>query len=92
MQQLQLLVEDLLLCEDGPGLAELADWSVYKVPTLVIVGEQDLVVPPVIAHMVAAHLPGAKLEVVQGAGHSVYFEKPAEFNALLDTFVAPLRF
>ncbi len=85
-------LEDLLLSEDGPGLAELADWSVYKVPTLVIVGEQDVVVPPVIAHMVAAHLPGARLEVVQGAGHSVYFEKPAEFNALLDTFVATLRF
>ena len=42
--------------------------------------------------MVAAHLPGAKLEVVAGAGHSVYFEKPVEFNALLDAFLATLRF
>ena len=40
----------------------------------------------------AAHLPGAKLETVPGAGHSVYFEKPAEFNALLDRFLATLRF
>ena len=85
-------VEQLLTNEDGPSLADLADWSVYKIPALVIAGEHDLVVPPVIAHMVAAHLPGARLETVRGAGHSVYFEKPAEFNKLLDGFLATLRF
>jgi 3-oxoadipate enol-lactonase len=85
-------LEDLLTNEDGPSLADLVDWAVYKVPTLVIVGSEDVIVPPVVAHMVAAHLPGAKLETVQGAGHSVYFEKPAEFNALLDKFLAGLRF
>ena len=85
-------LEALLLSEDGPSLVELADWAVYKVPTLVIVGEEDVVVPPVVAHMVAAHLKGAKLEVVPGAGHSVYFEKPAAFNALLDDFLKALRF
>ena len=85
-------LEDLLTSEDGPSLADLADWAVYKVPTLVIVGSEDVLVPPIVAHMVAAHLPGAKLETVQGAGHSVYFEKPAEFNALLDKFLATLKF
>jgi 3-oxoadipate enol-lactonase len=85
-------LEDLLLSEDGPSLADLADWAVYKVPTLVIVGDKDILVPPVVAHMVTAHLPGAKLEVVADAGHSVYFEKPAQFNAILDTFLARLRF
>jgi pimeloyl-ACP methyl ester carboxylesterase len=58
----------------------------------VIVGAEDLLVPPVIAHMVAAHLPGAQLEAVQGAGHSVYFEKPHEFNALVAWFLSTLRF
>jgi len=85
-------LEDLLKNEDGPTLADLADWAVYKVPTMIIVGEEDVIVPPVIAHMVAAHLPGAKLETVPGAGHSVYFEKPVEFNALLGKFIATLRF
>jgi 3-oxoadipate enol-lactonase len=85
-------VEDLLLSEDGPGLAELADWAVYKVPTLVIVGSEDVIVPPVVAHMVAAHLKGSKLEVIRGAGHSAYFEKPKEFNAVLDGFLPNLKF
>ena len=85
-------LENLLTNEDGPSLVDLADWAVYKVPALVIVGAEDILVPPVIAHMVTAHLPGARLETVQGAGHSVYFEKPEEFNALLDGFLATLRF
>ncbi len=85
-------LEDLLLSEDGPALAELADWAVYKVPTLVIVGAADVMITPVTAHMVAAHLSGAQLEVIQDAGHSAYFEKPKEFNALLAAFAATLRF
>ncbi len=85
-------LEDLLLSEDGPSLVDLADWAVYKVPALVIVGSEDVLVPPVIAHMVSAHLPGARLETVQGAGHSVYFENPKAYNALLDGFLTTLRF
>ena len=85
-------LEGLLLNEDGPSLTDLAEWGAFKVPTLVIVGQEDVVVPPVVARMVAAHLPGARLEVVADAGHSVYFEKPAEFNALVDKFLATLRF
>ena len=85
-------LEDLLLSEDGPSLADLADWAVYKVPTLVIVGAEDVMVTPVVAHMVSAHLKGSKLETIHGAGHSAYFEKPKEFNALLDGFVSTLKF
>jgi 3-oxoadipate enol-lactonase len=85
-------LEDLLLSRDGPSLADLADWAVYKVPTLVIVGAEDVMVTPVVAHMVSAHLKGSRLETIHGAGHSAYFEKPKEFNAVLDAFLATLRF
>ena len=85
-------LEDLLTNEDGPSLPDLADLAVYKVPALVIVGSEDVLVPPVVAHMVAAHLPGARLEVIAGAGHSAYFEKPAAFNAALEGFVGGLRY
>ncbi len=85
-------LEGLLLSEDGPSLADLADWAVYKVPTLVIVGAEDVMVTPVVAHMVTAHLKGAKLETIHGAGHSAYFEKPKEFNAVLGAFASTLKF
>jgi 3-oxoadipate enol-lactonase len=85
-------LEALLTNEDGPSPKDLAAWAGYRVPALVIVGEEDIVVPPSVARMVATHLPGASLAVVQGAGHSAYFEKPAAFNALVDTFLSTLRF
>ena len=80
-------LESLLTSEDGPTPAELAG---YAIPTLVIVGENDIVVPPDAARKVCAYLPGARLEIVAGAGHSVYFEQPEAFNRLLDRFLDSL--
>lgn len=77
-------LESLLTSKDGPGARELAN---YATPTLVIVGDLDIVIPLEVARMVAECLPGAKLSIVPGAGHSVYFEKPADFNRILAAFL-----
>lgn len=78
-------LEGLLTSQDGPSAQDLRG---FRVPTLVIVGELDIVVPPDIARIVASSIPGSRLEIVAGAGHSVYFEKPAEFNRILGEFLA----
>jgi pimeloyl-ACP methyl ester carboxylesterase len=56
-------------------------------PTLVVAGAQDGLVPPVYAETFAAEIPGARLEVVQGAAHWLPFEKPDELAALVENFV-----
>ena len=58
-------------------------------PTLVIVGEQDLLTPPWIAREVAAAIPGARLEIIRGDGasHVVPLERPDEFNRLVIEFL-----
>jgi 3-oxoadipate enol-lactonase len=58
-------------------------------PTLVIVGEQDLLTPPWIAREVASAIPGARLEIIAGAGasHVVPLERPDEFNRLVTRFL-----
>lgn len=58
-------------------------------PTLVVVGEQDVLTPPWIARAVAASIPGARLEIIagEGASHLVPLERPEEFNALLTRFL-----
>jgi pimeloyl-ACP methyl ester carboxylesterase len=38
-------------------------------------------------HSVAAALPGAVIEEVEGAGHSIYFEKPELFNRIVGAFL-----
>ncbi|MGE0875365.1 MAG: alpha/beta fold hydrolase [Burkholderiales bacterium] len=80
-------IEGLLLSEDGPAAQDLQGFSV---PTLVLFGDDDLIAPLEIARIVAASIPGARLEIVAGAGHSVYVEKPAEFNRILGEFLAAL--
>jgi 3-oxoadipate enol-lactonase len=80
-------LEEYLLSEDGPSPDDLAG---FDVPTLIIVGSDDVVVTPDVARMVNRCIKGSRLAVVDGAGHSVYFEKPAEFNELVAGFLASL--
>jgi len=61
-------------------------------PILCIEGEQDvLIAPEMIRHLVKA-LPNARLAMVPGAGHSVYFEKPEVFNQVILDFVRELGY
>ena len=56
-------------------------------PLLMLTGSQDLLFPAAMMHSVAAALPGAAIEEVEGAGHSIYFEKPELFNRIVGTFL-----
>jgi pimeloyl-ACP methyl ester carboxylesterase len=55
-------------------------------PTLVTVGELDLVLPERFSRELAARIPGARLVVIPGAGHQPFQELPARFNELLAGF------
>ena len=59
-------------------------------PTLVIVGEQDLLTPPWVAREVAGRIPGARFELITGDGssHVVPLERPDDFNQLVMSFLA----
>ena len=60
-----------------------------RVPTLVIVGDQD---QPFLApcEYMAKKIPGARLEVIPGAGHSSNLDQPAVFNRVLSDFLHSL--
>jgi 3-oxoadipate enol-lactonase len=58
-----------------------------RVPTLCIIGEEDAALPPALLELAAAATPGAQIERVPQAGHSVYFERPDRFNAAVDAFL-----
>jgi pimeloyl-ACP methyl ester carboxylesterase len=58
------------------------------VPSLVIWGDQDKVVPVSAAKVFAEALPQARLEIVKGCGHAVDMEQPAELARLTRAFVA----
>ncbi|WP_409331166.1 alpha/beta fold hydrolase [Trujillonella humicola] len=55
------------------------------VPTLVLVGEHDVVTGVEESRLLAQRIPGARLVVVPGAGHAALTERPAEVaRAVLD--------
>lgn len=59
-------------------------------PTLVLVGEEDVLTPPAEAEMLAKAIPGAKLAIIPGAGHLSNLEQPERFNRLLAGFLGQL--
>jgi pimeloyl-ACP methyl ester carboxylesterase len=58
------------------------------VPTLWLTGTEDFVYPPFLSDILARMMPKAEVAQVPRAGHSVYFERPAEFNRIVDAFLA----
>ncbi len=59
-----------------------------RMPTLWLTGAEDIVYPPFLSDALAALMPNARVAQVAQAGHSVYFERPAEFNRLVGEFLA----
>jgi 3-oxoadipate enol-lactonase len=57
-----------------------------RVPTLVITGDADRLVPPANSLKLAALIPGARLVLLPGAGHVFPVERPRETIAALKEF------
>jgi pimeloyl-ACP methyl ester carboxylesterase len=68
------------------GLNLLADLPSIDVPTLVIGGTADVITPPQESRRIAALIPGARLEMLDGAGHMIMLERTEVFHHLLLDF------
>ena len=63
---------------------DAAAWlSACRAPTLVVAGEHDQVTSRAELEALARLIPGARFEVVAGAGHYAFLERPGEVRALL---------
>ena len=60
------------------------------VPTLVLVGDEDVATPPSMAERICKAIPGSRLVQIPQAGHSSTVENPRAVNAALDTFLEGL--
>ena len=61
------------------------------VPTLVIVGADDVATPLVKSEKIVAAIAGSRLEVVPDAGHSSSIEQPQAVADLIERFIAAAR-
>ncbi len=66
------------------------NWKKFSMPTLVIHGTKDRVLPLEAGKELAANIPGAKFVEVPNSGHAVFFTHAEEVNAAIAEFVAQL--
>ena len=74
-------------------LYSIAGWSSVpwlwrvKMPTLILNGDDDPIVPALNGKIMAALLPDAELHVLEGGGHLFLLERTAEVAELVDEFL-----
>ncbi len=77
------------------GMAQRSDSSDILThiacPTLVVVGEQDVLTPPDVAQEYASFIPGAQVAVIPNAGHLSNLEQPEAFFDVLRNFLLLIR-
>ena len=79
----ELLYGDFLACDRFDRMASVHEISV---PILAICGSQDTFTPAKYSQYLADQVTGARLEVIDGAGHMVMLERPLEYNQRLEGF------
>jgi pimeloyl-ACP methyl ester carboxylesterase len=75
------------LNSDGPSLDEV---DAAPFPVMLLAGEQDAVLGPATVRRAGDLLPRARVEIVPGAPHSMYWETPDLFNDALRKFLAEI--
>ncbi len=70
--------------------ATFTNWptmNMVQAPTLVVAGDDDPIIPLLNARILAFGIPGAKLHVVEGAGHLFLHTQPEVVAPVIDAFL-----
>ncbi len=71
-----------------PQIDITPDLSKIDVPTCVIVGDRDPIVPSRQSLIIAEKIANSNLAVIKGSGHLPFFEKPIEYKRAVDAWLA----
>lgn len=66
--------------------AILPDFALVRTPTLILAGGDDRVISWRVQRKICDILPSTRFEIVEGAGHVVYLERPAFFFGTMKAF------
>lgn len=84
----ETLIATLKALAERPDNTELL--KKIKVPTLIVAGDEDQIVPVESAIFMARTIPNAAISLIKGTGHLSNFENPKEFNNAIDKFLSSL--
>jgi pimeloyl-ACP methyl ester carboxylesterase len=71
-----------------PDHAALQRLTGISCPTLVVQGDDDLMIPTKLSHLMAGLIPDARIRIYPDAAHGFLFQYPAEVAAHLKEFLA----
>ena len=63
----------------------------FALPTHIVVGDEDQLTPPEMSRPMAERIPGARLTLIEGAGHLSNIEQPEIFNRAVLPFLIEHR-
>jgi pimeloyl-ACP methyl ester carboxylesterase len=77
------------------GMAErpdsVGDLKSINVPTLIVIGEEDILSTPADGELMRQHIAGSQLKLIPKAGHWSVWEQPVAVGALLREFLDETR-
>jgi pimeloyl-ACP methyl ester carboxylesterase len=71
-----------------PDASKLNRLAGIRQPTLVTNGDNDTMIPTINTHILAEHLPNARVRIFPDAGHGFLFQWPTEFAKLVTEFLS----
>ncbi len=91
-------IDDLLIIPTGPTTfkAQMGSWMRYNsyrklkemnIPTLIIHGKQDILVPPSNGDLLATKIPNAEIVYFDSNAHMIHTEEPDKFDEVLLKFL-----
>jgi pimeloyl-ACP methyl ester carboxylesterase len=83
----EIIHGDFSACD---GLDIAGSVAGIRIPALVVCGADDKMTPPSLSRCIRDGIPGARLSLIEGAGHFAMLENPAAFNRTLADFVDSL--
>jgi 3-oxoadipate enol-lactonase len=86
---LEGMVGDLMALKGRPDSRPMLES--ITIPTLILHGADDQLIPPQEAKDMHSGIRGSRLELIPNAGHLLNLEQPAAFNAAMGSFLSELK-
>lgn len=83
---ISIIYDDFQACDRFNRKKEIGD---LKLPTLILVGDQDKMTPPEVSRFLQDNIPASRMMVLPEAGHMIMLEKYQEVNQCLLEFIFP---
>lgn len=77
----EILTADIVRFDLNPEIRK------FHFPVLVITGQFDINVAPVVAYKIRQPIPGSRFVVFERSGHIPFYEEPEAFDAAVENFL-----